>query len=371
MNPAPANTERILTEYVRALADDQDDASDRVPAVVAELRLMVRAGLRRSGRWHLSPSCLGYEGERWSQVFAENRMPDIVVDYCIHLFGSARLTYMINLVDRGGVVEPLCGGRLVNQFLYERHATTDECGYAVYQNTQRSVHTLVEQKALHPAYEPVIADTPVRFLDSTAEPATPLEVATVVRCDLETWEPVLRTLVRVTKTAQTQLANRLLALPNDNITALTISATADGLAQPTRESAPPTEEYTLGVLGDENETDILAELLGVGPEVNPNEIREYLLRRLEQLREAIPTYHGATSPTRNGMRRLVAELIRIVEAGEQFVQAEVARRFEVSRSTLNGHCMRFRDLARTVWGSECAPPPHDPNQATPPDHPSV
>jgi hypothetical protein len=354
VNPAPIPNDGVLTGYVRALAADRPDARDMVPAVVEELRVIVRAGLLRSGRWVLSPICLGYEGVSWGQVFAAADMPDIVVDYCIHLFGGRRLIYLMNLVDAGGVVEPLCAGQTVNQFLYDRHANADECGYAVYQNTRASVHAMVEERALHPECTPIESDTPVRFPGSAAAPATPNQIETVVRTDRVTWQPdFLQTLVRITVPVQQELTGRLGTFPNANITALTTSATAAGLAPPVRDHAPPVSEHPLSEFGNGDDgTEALAHLLGVEPAASAAEARDHLLCRLEQLREAIPSYGGVTSPTRNGMRRLVAELIRIAEAGEEFVQVSVAERIGVPAQTLNGHWRHLLCLARTLWPDE-------------------
>lgn len=358
MNPAPASPPTSLTDYVRLLAAlpaGQQPSDAAFLTVLPDLRNIVCAGLRGSGRWHLSPERLGYpEGATWERAFGRAQLPDIVVDFYRHLFGGHRRAYLQNLVAQGGVVEPFCAGRAVDQFLYDRHAETDSCGYAVYQNTRRSVHALVSSGVLTPSGTGLSGDTTVRFSGSGVA-AAPADIETAVRNDHATWPPVLVQLGRIATAAQTALSVALRSFPGHGLTALTITNTSAGLAPPVRECSPDPESDNFSDIGA-GDGDLLNTLAGAVPG-DSAPAPESVIERLEQLQASVPLYQprNGSKPqqrTLQAMRRLVAELLRLAEAGHEFVQAEVAERFELSTSTLNEHCGHVRNLCRQLWPEE-------------------
>ncbi len=341
----------VFTEYLRQQNECGRASEEAASRVVQRLREVVRRHLGRR-RWNLPPRYFGnYDSPSWVDAFQSEDVPEIVIDCYLHLFSGRRSDNLRERIRLGCEVEDLVEGTIVPQFLYEQQRRHDPVGYAVYANVRGSVRAMVGDRRLVAGQIPPQDDTPVRFPERHGPVADESEVTRVV----QGWGNILLRLARVSRQSQVDLEERFVSFPEYDIVAFTTRIATNAIRDPVRRAhdawdATPVDDVVVEYDAD---TGIRHLVRTVGPTDSPADSRAVGLNRLRQLRRAIPE-SGHYRVVREGMARIVDELIRVLDSDEQvpkqaeLARPELARRLDIRPQRVCDYVRYLEALAQSL-----------------------
>jgi len=212
---------RPFTELVRSAGVEDAAAAERLHAVMAALRVALRAELRRRGLWDKPPSYLGVYGwESWiskverlrppgdarAELFGEGALDELLADCYAFIFVDRLRTLQAQLL-----VKPNVDGlvfRNIRNFLYERQKEHDPLGFRVFEVTSAAVRKCLAEGSLH------LLEGDPRIRNDTLLGFDPAAAAPSRQVDLRPWagrveDELLPELVTARAEHQDEVAGRL------------------------------------------------------------------------------------------------------------------------------------------------------------------